>query len=55
MKTLERWSNLKIGEKLSMLLSNPQALTILVFALVIAAKAGMILGGGYQTDGDVIG
>ena len=47
---------MKMEEKILKMFSDPRTASILVFAVVVAAKSAMILGGGGQaTLGDVIG
>jgi len=46
---------MKLGEKLARLFADPKTATIILFAVVVGTKTAMILGGGYRTDGTVIG
>ncbi|MCE4606465.1 MAG: hypothetical protein F7B59_03940 [Desulfurococcales archaeon] len=46
---------MKMEEKILKIVSDPKTASILVFAVVVAAKSTMILGGGHATLGDVVG
>ncbi len=44
-----------LEKKVKTVLSDTRMLSIVVFAVLVGSRVVMTLGGGYPTDGDVIG
>jgi len=44
-----------LEKKVKAVLSDPKALSIVVFAVLVGSRVVMTLGGGHPTDGEVIG
>ncbi len=46
---------MNMEKKVKAVLSDPKALSIVVFAVLVGSRVVMTLGGGYPTHGDIIG
>ena len=44
-----------LEKKIMTVLSDPKMLSIVVFAVLVGSRVVMTLGGGYATNGDIIG